>query len=102
MVVPFVRGGRADVGAATIRCAACGALALRQQAGNDASSAQPTSAPRAPAAQRIVEATIALHEGVGPARTTISDVARRAGVGRLTVYRHFPDEPMLLSACSSL
>jgi hypothetical protein len=51
MVVPFVRGGRADVGAATIRSAACGALALRQQAGNDASSAQRTSAPRAPGAQ---------------------------------------------------
>jgi AcrR family transcriptional regulator len=51
---------------------------------------------------RIVEAAIALHEEVGPARTTVSDIARRAGVGRLSVYRHFPDEPALLTACSAL
>jgi hypothetical protein len=51
MVVPFVRGGRADVGAATIQCPACGALALRQQAGNDASSAQRTSRDESTAAQ---------------------------------------------------
>ena len=42
-----------------------------------------------------------LHREVGPARTTISAVAERAGVQRLTVYRHFPDEPSLLSACSA-
>jgi AcrR family transcriptional regulator len=52
--------------------------------------------------RRIVEAAIALHEAVGPARTTITDVARQAGVGRLSVYRHFPDEPALLAACSGL
>lgn len=50
--------------------------------------------------QRIVEATIALHETVGAARTTISEIARRAGVGRVTVYRHFPDEETLFAACS--
>ena len=51
--------------------------------------------------QRIVDATIALHREVGPARTTISEVARRAGVGRVTVYNHFPDDTALLGACSA-
>lgn len=50
---------------------------------------------------RITEAAMALHETVGPARTTISAVAERAGVERLTVYRHFPDEDALFHACSS-
>jgi len=50
--------------------------------------------------QRIVDATVALHREVGPARTTISEVARRAGVGRVTVYNHFPDDESLLGACS--
>jgi AcrR family transcriptional regulator len=51
--------------------------------------------------ERIVDATMALHEEVGPAATTISAIAERAGVQRLTVYRHFPDERALLGACSS-
>jgi hypothetical protein len=33
--------------------------------------------------QRIVEATMELHKEVGPARTTVAEVARRAGVHRL-------------------
>lgn len=49
--------------------------------------------------RRIVEATVALHEELGPARTTISAIAERAGVERLTVYRHFPDERSLFDAC---
>src|SRR6476469_385866 len=49
---------------------------------------------------RIVEAMVALHREVGPARTTISAIAERAGVQRLTVYRHFPDERALFRACS--
>ncbi len=49
--------------------------------------------------QRIVSAIMALHGEVGPARTTVSAVAERAGVERLTVYRHFPDEPSMLLAC---
>jgi AcrR family transcriptional regulator len=49
---------------------------------------------------RIVEATVQLHERVGPARTTISAIAERAGVQRLTVYHHFPDERSLFQACS--
>ena len=51
--------------------------------------------------QRIVEAMVALHREVGPARTTISAVAERAGVERLTVYRHFPDERSMFEACTS-
>jgi AcrR family transcriptional regulator len=50
--------------------------------------------------RRITEAAVALHETVGPARTTISAVAERAGVERLTVYRHFPDDDTLFQACS--
>lgn len=51
--------------------------------------------------RRITESTVALHEELGPARTTISAVAQRAGVRRSTVYRHFPDEEALFAACSS-
>ena len=50
--------------------------------------------------QRIVEATVDLHTSVGPARTTISGIAQRAGVERHTVYAHFPDERTLFRACS--
>lgn len=50
---------------------------------------------------RIVAATVALHEELGPKNTTISAVAERAGVQRLTVYRHFPDEASLFQACTS-
>lgn len=51
--------------------------------------------------ERIVSAMVALHEEIGPARTTVSAIAERAGVERLTVYRHFPDEPSMLRACSA-
>lgn len=56
---------------------------------------------RAQTRARIVDATVALHEEVGPERTTVSAIADRAGVERLTVYRHFPDEPSLFSACAA-
>jgi AcrR family transcriptional regulator len=51
--------------------------------------------------RRITESTVALHEELGPARTSISAIAARAGVRRSTVYRHFPDEDALFAACSS-
>jgi AcrR family transcriptional regulator len=48
---------------------------------------------------RIVRATVDLHREVGPARTTVADIARRAGVQRLTVYNNFPALGDLLGAC---
>ena len=51
---------------------------------------------------RIVRATVELNETVGPALTTRSAIAERAGVSRPTVYSHFPDELSLGKACSAL
>jgi AcrR family transcriptional regulator len=51
--------------------------------------------------RRITEKAVELHGTVGPARTSISAIAERAGVRRSTVYRHFPDEEALFAACSS-
>jgi AcrR family transcriptional regulator len=52
--------------------------------------------------RHIVEAAVELHSSVGPALTTISMIAERAGVQRHTVYAHFPDERSLFLACSGL
>jgi AcrR family transcriptional regulator len=52
--------------------------------------------------QRIVEATVDLHSSVGPAATTLSMMAERAGVQRHTLYAHFPDERSLFMACTGL
>jgi AcrR family transcriptional regulator len=49
---------------------------------------------------QITEATMRLHERIGPAATTVSAIAEEAGVTRLTVYRHFPDDAALVTACS--
>lgn len=51
--------------------------------------------------RRIVEVAVDLHGSVGPARTTFSMVAERAGVQRHTLYSHFSDEKSLLLACSA-
>jgi AcrR family transcriptional regulator len=50
---------------------------------------------------RIVQATMELHEEVGPAKTTVAEIARRAGVTRLTVYNHFSDDGALFIACQA-
>ena len=42
--------------------------------------------------RRIVEAAVDLHGSIGPALTTVTMVADRAGVQRHTFYAHFPDE----------
>ena len=51
--------------------------------------------------RRIVEAALELHTTIGPLATSISAIAERAGVQRLTVYRHFPDEKSLYVACTA-
>jgi AcrR family transcriptional regulator len=50
---------------------------------------------------RITASAVALHQEVGPAQTSITAIAERAGVRRSTVYRHFPDEDALFDACST-
>src|ERR687896_2106007 len=50
--------------------------------------------------RRIVEAAVDLHTMLGPAQTTVTAVAERAGVTRPTVYAHFPDARSLFQACS--
>ena len=78
------------------------------------SSAQPSAAnkrqyrlgkradSRAATRQRIVEAAVELHTTLGPARTTVSQIAEKAGVQRHTFYAHFPDDRSLFLACSGL
>lgn len=51
--------------------------------------------------RRITEAAVTLHGTLGPAKTTVSGIAREAGVQRATVYRHFPDEEAIYEACTS-
>jgi AcrR family transcriptional regulator len=51
--------------------------------------------------RRITEAAVELHGTVGPARTTVSAIAQRAGVQRHTVYRYFPTDTDLFAACSA-
>jgi len=51
--------------------------------------------------RRIIESAVALHLERGPAHTSINAIAERAGVNRVTVYRHFPDARTLLEACSA-
>jgi AcrR family transcriptional regulator len=50
--------------------------------------------------QRITESAVELHGTLGPSRTSLSAVAKHAGVRRSTLYRHFPDEAALFVACS--
>jgi len=50
---------------------------------------------------RIVDALVELHRTVGPAKTTVTEVAELAEVGRMTVYNHFPTEGDMIEACSA-
>jgi AcrR family transcriptional regulator len=50
---------------------------------------------------RIAKAAVELHEQKGVARTTVAEIARRAGVTRLTVYNHFADLAELIPACAA-
>jgi AcrR family transcriptional regulator len=49
--------------------------------------------------RRLTEAAVELHQTVGPARTTVSAVAEKAGVQRHTYYAHFPELKDLYQAC---
>jgi AcrR family transcriptional regulator len=49
----------------------------------------------------LARAASELHHTVGPSRTTISAIAERAGVQRLTVYRHFPNDEAIFTACTA-
>jgi AcrR family transcriptional regulator len=51
--------------------------------------------------RRIAAATAELHATVGPAQTTIAEIAKRAGVGRPTVYNNFATEKELFAACQA-
>jgi AcrR family transcriptional regulator len=51
--------------------------------------------------RRITESAVELHGTIGPARTSMTAVAARAGVRRSTLYRHFPDEATLFDACGA-
>lgn len=52
--------------------------------------------------RRIVETAFRLTKELGPALTTDSMVAKRAGVQRNTYYAHFHDERSLFLACADL
>jgi AcrR family transcriptional regulator len=54
--------------------------------------------PDDPATDPLLDAARACVLAVGVRRTTLTDVARRAGVSRMTVYRRFPDVTALLQA----
>lgn len=51
--------------------------------------------------KKIVEAAMELHRTVGPRATTVAEIARIAGVERLTVYNHFPEDRDLVTAAQS-
>ncbi|MEW9804442.1 TetR/AcrR family transcriptional regulator [Mesorhizobium sp. ZMM04-5] len=49
--------------------------------------------------ERIVQATMQLHDEKGVAPTTFADIARRAGIGQATLHRHFPTFGDLVQTC---
>lgn len=51
--------------------------------------------------EQIARVAAELHEEKGVANTTVAEIARRAGVTRLTVYNHFADLGELIPACAA-
>ena len=49
----------------------------------------------------LAQAAYELHTTIGPSKTTVSAIADLAGVQRLTVYRHFPDQEAIFAACTA-
>ncbi len=48
-----------------------------------------------------MRAAVELHTTIGPAHTTDAAIAKKAGVTRVTFYRHFPDAISLFRACTT-
>jgi AcrR family transcriptional regulator len=53
---------------------------------------------RGPASDQILDAARATVLDFGVRRTTVSEVARRSGLSRMTVYRRYPDAESLMRA----
>jgi AcrR family transcriptional regulator len=51
--------------------------------------------------ERIVRATMQVHDEKGVAPATFAEIAERAGVGQATVSRHFPTLGDLVQACGA-
>lgn len=56
------------------------------------------AAPSDPASERILDAAMELAAASGIRNLTMDEIARRAGVGRMTVYRRFGDRQRLVDA----
>lgn len=61
-------------------------------------AARSTEADEDPAAERILDAALELVAAAGTRHLTMDDVALRAGVGRMTVYRRFRNRQALIDA----
>lgn len=57
--------------------------------------------PADPASERILDAALALVAAHGIGRPTMDEIAARAGVGRMTVYRRFGDRERLIDALAA-
>jgi AcrR family transcriptional regulator len=51
--------------------------------------------------ERIIRATMTLHDELGVATTPYSAIAERSGVGAATIYRNFPTLEDLVAACGA-
>lgn len=51
-----------------------------------------------PVRDRILDAAVEQFQAIGIRRASVGDIARRAGVGRMTVYRRFPQRDELIMA----
>ena len=60
--------------------------------------ADDTAAPADAAVERILDAALEQFQSVGLRRSSMEDVARRAGLSRVTIYRRFPQKDRLLEA----
>ena len=54
--------------------------------------------PASDVSRKVLDAALAAFEDIGIRRTTMNDIARRAGLGRATVYRRYPDKNAVVEA----